>query len=184
MEKEVSGLYSDVPETIRLKRTELEAEERRVSNFVEFIAEGRGSRALGEALVACERRVDELRAEVEGLERSRDSVFRAPPLAWVKERVACLQAVLERETAQSALMLRKLLGQIRLEPTQGDLGRPYYRAVSKLQVLALLEDLPEERREPGDQRTPPEGGSTSFRWWRRRESNPRPKTRLREALQA
>lgn len=63
VEKEVSALYSDVPETIRLKRTELDAEERRVSNFVEFIAEGRGSRALGEALVACERRVDELRAE-------------------------------------------------------------------------------------------------------------------------
>ena len=102
----------------------------------------------------------------------------------MKERVACLQAVLERKTAESALTLRKLLGKIRLEPTQGDIGRPYYRAVSKLQVLALLEDLPGEGSGDSAGETTSEGGSTSFRWWRRRESNPRPKTRLREALQA
>jgi hypothetical protein len=85
-------------------------------------------------------------------------------------------AVGERRTERSALLLRKLLGRIRLEPVKPDVGRPYYRAVSKLQPLALLEiDTSSEGSEEC---------SNPLRWWRRRESNPRPKTRRREALQA
>ena len=49
--------------------------------------------------------------------------------------------------------------------SRGDLGKPFYRARSTLQTLALLEHL------PGD--SGPDGGSNSLRWWRRRESNPR-----------
>ena len=184
VEHEVAALYSSVPESLQLKRTDLESEQRRVANFVEFIGEGRGSRALADALLVSERRVEELRVEIEGLERSQDKSFRTPPLPWIIERVACLQAVLESKTPQSALVLRKLLGPIRLEPTQGDIGRPYYRAVSKLHVMALLEDLPGEEYNASTEQTTPEGGSTSFRWWRRRELNPRPEIRLREALQA
>jgi hypothetical protein len=40
IEEEVTKLLSDVPETLRIKRLELEAEERRINNLVEFIAEG------------------------------------------------------------------------------------------------------------------------------------------------
>ena len=65
---------------------------------------------------------------------------------------------------RGALVLRKLLGKIRLEPTKGEIGRPYYRAVSELQALALLE--------PQDNETGPGAGSNSLHWWRRRESNP------------
>jgi hypothetical protein len=36
-----------------------------------------------------------------------------------------MQEVLERRTDRSALLLRSLLGQIRLEPAQGEIGRPY-----------------------------------------------------------
>jgi len=61
-----------------------------------------------------------------------------------------------------------------LEPVKPDIGRPYFRAVSTLQPLALLEMDPS----PGS-----EDGSNPLRWWRRRESNPRPKARLRETLQ-
>jgi hypothetical protein len=65
----------------------------------------------------------------------------------------------------SSLLLRKILGKIRLEAVTPDIGRPYLRALSNLQVLALLEldTAPED----------PEVGSNSLRWWRRRESNPR-----------
>jgi hypothetical protein len=99
---------------------------------------------------------------------------RLPPLIRVTERVATLQEVLERRTERSALLLRKLLSRIRLEPVKPDIGRPYLRAVSALQPLALLEMDPS----PGS-----EDGSNPLRWWRRRESNPRPETSLRETLQ-
>ena len=81
--------------------------------------------------------------------------------------------VLERRTAQSAHALRKVLGPIRLEPVTPDIGRPFYRAITSLDALALIE-------------TPSgaEGGSNSLRRWRRRESNPRPRSRERWRLRA
>lgn len=56
--QEVRELGSEVPTTIRLKEAELDAEDRRVANFVEFIAEWRGSKALAGALTLSERRVN------------------------------------------------------------------------------------------------------------------------------
>jgi hypothetical protein len=87
---------------------------------------------------------------------------------------ARLRNGLERRTERWALLLRKLLGRVRSEPVKPDIGRPYFRAVSPLQPLALLEVGPS----PGS-----EDGSNPLRWWRRRESNPRPETSLRETLQ-
>ena len=80
VDSEVKRMYSDVPETIRLKEAELQADERRLANFVDFIREGRGSRALASVLTETERRVETLREEVDGLRRSRDAVFQAPPI--------------------------------------------------------------------------------------------------------
>ena len=111
-----------------------------------FSTSGRGSRALGEALAASERRVGELRGELEALRRSQETVFQAPPLAWIEERVATFQEVLERRNERSALLLRKLLGTVNMVPIRGDIGPPYYRATSTLQTLALLEPPPESSR--------------------------------------
>ncbi len=171
VEAEVVRASSESPETIRLKETELESEERRVANFVEFIGEGRGSRALADALLTAEQRRDELTVELELLRRSQEAVPSAPPLVWVQERVEVLQKILERRTERSALLLRALLGKIRLDPMAREGMRSYYRAVSNLQVLALLDvgSTPED----------PEPGSNSLQWWRRRELNPRPEA-LRE----
>jgi site-specific DNA recombinase len=166
VEQEIRELNRDLPETIKLKQAEHETEKRRIQNFVEFVAEGRGSRALGEALAASERRVDELRGELAALRRSQNAVFQTPARAWIEERVATIQDVLERHTERSALLLRKLLGTVTLEPTQGDIGKPYYHAKSSLQALALLEPPPGD---PGS-----DTGSNTLRWWRRRESNSRP----------
>ena len=47
VKKEVEKTSTEAPETISLREAECAAEERRVSNFVEFIAEGRGSRGAG-----------------------------------------------------------------------------------------------------------------------------------------
>ncbi len=48
---EVKKLYVHIPETIRVKETELASEERRLANFLDFIGDGRGSKALGQPLV-------------------------------------------------------------------------------------------------------------------------------------
>ena len=73
-------LYSDVPETISVRSTELDAEKRRLANFIQFIGEGRGSQAFGKALAETERRVQVLEEEVEGLQLSRRKGVQQPPI--------------------------------------------------------------------------------------------------------
>jgi hypothetical protein len=75
-----------------------------------------------------------------------------------------MQTVLERRTQRSALLLRKLLGTIRMEPVTPEIGRPYYRALSHFDALAIVGIDPDS---PDS-----ESGSNSLQWWRRRESNP------------
>lgn len=58
-----------------VEETELSAEERRLANFLDFIYEGRGSQALGQALAETERKVEALREDVDGLRASREKVF-------------------------------------------------------------------------------------------------------------
>jgi hypothetical protein len=174
---EVAKLSEHLPENIRVKETELGSEERRLANFLDFIGEGRGSQALAKALVETERRVEALRNELEGLRRSRTKVFQLPPIEWIEERLIHAQEVLERRTEQSALLLRELLGPISLQPTTGDIGRPFYMARTSLDCLALLIETP-----PGAEA--PDGGSNSLRQWRRRESNPRPRLGPAEPLRA
>ena len=82
------------------------------------MADGRGSKALAAALIASERQVEELRAELEVLQRSQRAVLEPPPIEWLEERIAQLQELLERRTAQAALLIRKLLGEMRLEPVR------------------------------------------------------------------
>jgi hypothetical protein len=83
-------------------------------------------------------------------------------LAWLEEQIARVPEALERRTAQSAVLLRKLLGEIRLEPVTPEGGRPYYRAKTNLDVLALIENEPDSGG--------PESGSTALRWWTRSQS--------------
>ena len=160
VEAEVKRLHDHVPEEIKLKRAALAEEERRIANFIEFIGDGKGTPALADALQAAEHKAKGLRQELSVLETTINEVFKAPPVEWVSERLEQVQEVLERETVRSALLLRRILGPIRLTPVTPQVGRPYYQAETALQVLELVQD--------------PEGGSTSLKWWRRWVSNPRP----------
>jgi hypothetical protein len=162
VEAEVKRLHNHVPEEIKLKRAALAEEDRRIANFIEFIGDGKGTPALADALQAAEHKAKGLRQELSVLETTINEVFKAPPVEWVSERLEQVQEVLERETARSALLLRRILGPIRLKPVTPQVGRPYYQAETALQVLELIQD--------------PEGGSTSLKWWRRWASNPRPET--------
>ena len=149
-------IWHPAPDTLKLKEAELTAEQRRLANFVDFIGEGRGSQALAKALVETERRVDALSDEVDALRRSREKIFRPPPIEWIKDRLSNIQQVLEQRTARSAQTLRNLLGPIRLELVAPDIGRPFYRAVTTLDALAVIEEPPPAGAE---------GGSNSLQRW-------------------
>ncbi len=167
VEEEVARLYADVPETVRLKAVELESEERRLANFLDFVGDGRGSKALATALIETERRVDSLRTEVDALRSARDRVFTAPPAEWIAVRLRDLQELLERKTEESAKALRSLLGPVRLDPVAPEIGRPFYRALTAIDALALIEPAPG----PGDPGQSGSGGggcrsagTNSLRW--------------------
>jgi hypothetical protein len=173
VEEEIAKLRSDLPDALKLKEAELSAEQRRLANFVDFIGEGRGSQALAKALMETERRVETLVDEVDALNRSREKVFQAPPVEWIKDRLENLHEVLQNRTARSAKTLRDLLGPIRLDLVTPDIGRPFYKAVTTLDALALIETT-----------SSAEAGSNSLQRWRRRELNPRPRSRKKWRLRA
>ena len=77
---------------------------------------------------------------------------------WVSTEV---QELLEQQTARSGLLLRGMLAPVRLMPVIPDIGRAYYRAETAIGVFELLSGS--------------DAGSNSLQWWRRGESNPRPK---------
>jgi hypothetical protein len=117
--------------------------------------------------------VEALGTEVDGLRRSPEKVFRTPPVEWIADRLSNLQDVLEQRTARSAQVLRNLVGPIRMELVTPDIGRPFYRAVTTLDALALT--------------APPlagaEGGSHSLQRWRRRVQRSRRTPRSRAIRQ-
>jgi hypothetical protein len=81
--------------------------------------------------------------------------------------------LLHRQTARSALVLRRILGPVRLSAVRPEVGRPYYQVETALEILDLLDEASE-------------GGSNWLQQWRRGESNPRPKvhTRVSPSVQA
>lgn len=170
VKREILRLHTDLPDEIKLKRAALDAEEHRIVNFINFIGNGKGTPALGQALQRAEEAARTLREEVCALQATANAVFDPPPVEWIKDRLGILQAVLERQTERSALILRRLLGPVRLVPVRPDIGRPYYQAETAIQALELLEAS--------------DGGSNWLHQWRRGESNPRPKAHPRTRLRA
>ena len=67
VESEISNLYSDIPDSIRRKESELRVEEKRLADYFNFIGEGNTSRTLNQALLESEKKVDSLQAEIDGI---------------------------------------------------------------------------------------------------------------------
>ena len=166
VESEISRLYNDIPESISQKEYELRSEERRLQNYINFIGEGNGSRTLNHALLESEKKVDALQAEIDGLRQARDKIYQSPSIEWIEERVSKLDQILELNSGESAIVLRKLLGPIELEAQYPDYGKPYYVAHSSINALAITEPLPNENSVGN--------GSNTFQWWARKDSNLRP----------
>ena len=154
--------FAHVPEELRLKKIELNRAETRVHNFIEFIASGRATPGLADALGQAEAAVKRLSTDVTSMESAKDHAFTPPPRAWIEHRITGLNELLAKRTEKSALALRRLTGAVTLMPRKPEVGRPYFQAACRFDCLNLL--------------TLEDGGSNLLQWWRRRESNPGPKT--------
>ncbi len=165
---ELDKMNSDLPGKIELKSRELNDQQRRITYLVEVVAEGRGTRSITDALAASEKLAEDLTVEVEILRRSLTDSFQVPPRIWIEERLQNVQQILERNTGASALLLRKVLGPIRLDRVVPEVGMPYYVAHSKLDVVELLDGRTggEPASAPSRGREPPRV-SNALRWWRR-----------------
>ena len=157
VEDEIRKLCSHVPDQIRVKEAVLAKEDRRLTNFIEFIAEGRKSTALSKALEETEKRVNTLQAELNGLRNARDKLFEAPPIEWIEAKLENTKALLEKNFTKSSEALRQLLGPMTLKAVYPDIGKPYFIAHSSINTTVLLENPPSG--------IDAEGGSTTLRWW-------------------
>jgi hypothetical protein len=78
-----------LPEVVQLEA----AVSRKIAHFVEFVGQGRGSKALAEALMLAEKKAEALMDELDALRRAQQPEVRMPPLVWIEERVAGLQRI-------------------------------------------------------------------------------------------
>lgn len=152
--------FAHIPEEIGKKKAELQKSEKSISNLVRFISDG-GSESVRKALEETESKVRSLKVDIEYLNKAlADNVVR-PSQEFVASHVAELKSLLELRTEKSALILRSILGEeIILTPEEGEDGKKFYKATTKIGTLSLLGSS--------------EKSSNSLLWWRWGESNPRP----------
>ncbi len=146
--------HAKVPEELRLKKVELNRAEPRVHNFIEFVAAGRATPGLADALAQAEGQVKALTTDVASMESAK--LFTPPPRAWIADRVTKLNEVLAARTQTSALALRRLTGAVTLTPKRPEVGRPYTVRRCRFEGLNFLA----------------EPGSNLSQWWTLQESNP------------
>jgi hypothetical protein len=71
--KKIKEQFAHVPEELRLKKIELNRAETRVHNFIEFIANGRATAGLADALAQAEEQVKTLKTDVASMTSASDS---------------------------------------------------------------------------------------------------------------
>src|SRR5262245_44316048 len=81
--QKVKEQFAHVPEELRLKKVELNRAQTRVHNFIEFIASGRATPALADALAQAEGEVKTLTLDVTSMEAAQERTFEPPPRAWI-----------------------------------------------------------------------------------------------------
>ena len=157
---EITKLSGEVAGMSGRKQAELDAARKRLANLVEFVACGKvsDSSAVADAIAQAESRVSRLQVEADALRNTDGPAFVVPSEKWIVERVAELQALLERRTQLSAQVLRGLLGEVVLEAVRPDSGAAYYVAHTSIDTFALID--------PSGPRRGPDGGSGPLRWWR------------------
>jgi hypothetical protein len=99
--KKIKEHFAHEPEELRLKSVELKRAQSRVHNFIEFIATGRATSALADALSQAEEQVKTLKVDVASIESAQRDVFTPPPPAWIADRVRQLNDLLPARTPRS-----------------------------------------------------------------------------------
>ena len=102
---------------------------------------------------------------------SHAKAIQVPPVEWIEDRLIQIQKLLEQNISQSAMVLRKLLGPIELEPVLPETGRSYYVAHTTLETISIV-----------DKRFAPKSldkSANQYIWRPQGDSNPR---RQRERL--
>jgi hypothetical protein len=92
--KKIKEHFAHVPEELRLKKIELNRAKTRVHNFIEFIAAGRATPGLADALGQAEEQVKALTVDMTSMESAKDHGFTPPPRAWIEGRVKNLNELL------------------------------------------------------------------------------------------
>ncbi len=170
--EKIAEQFAYIPDELRLKQKELQNTETRIHNFIEFVAQGRATSALINALKQEENKADQLRIDIKSLQAASENVFEPPTVTWIQNRLADLQQLLEQRTEQSALAIRRLTGPITLTPRNPKQGRKHFYATCKIKSFALLEPDPPAPAIPGGLSPPEDKGSNSYMWWRIGGSNP------------
>jgi hypothetical protein len=98
---------------------------------IAFISDGKGTRALGQALETSETELKQLRGELVALEAS------ALETCWAARPRSALVPLL-------VLVRRGILGPGRLQPIRPEVGRPTDQAETALQILDLLDVASQE----------------------------------------
>ena len=91
VESKVRNLYSNFPNQIRQKERELLTEERKLTNFINFIGEGKGTISLNQALLNTEIKIDSLENEIGFLNKAYSKVIQAPTNEWIEGRLSHIQ---------------------------------------------------------------------------------------------
>ncbi len=159
-------MYSDFPRQIRQKERELISEEPKLTNFINFIGEGKGTISLNQALLDTEIKIDSLKNEIGFLNNAYSKVIQAPTNEWIERRLSRIQKLLDRKTERSALVLRNVLGPIELEPVLPEREWPYYIAHTTFETISILENKFAPSHE--------DKGANQFHWWSQAGSNRRP----------
>jgi hypothetical protein len=104
---------------------ELSRTETRLHNFIEFIASGRATPSITNA-IETEEKKSKLYQDIQGLESANSQAFDPPPVEWIEHFLTNLKQLLNERTEKSAIVLRQLTGPITLKPKKPEVGREYY----------------------------------------------------------
>jgi len=173
VERLIRSYKGDVPEKLQEIQRELRKVNTEINNYAESIRQGSMSKTIIQRLDDAEVTKGRLDREVDALEKAKANMFTAPSKELIERQVKKLKSMLKDKPEEAAQILRRLFGRIVFHPVYPEGEKPYYRLTSKVQTLALLKE--------------DEGSSirsNTVHWWRRRESNPRPKTLRHKLLHA
>src|SRR5262249_28154545 len=138
VEKKIEAQLNYVPKELEGKIRDLKSSETKIHRFIQYIADGRESSAVSQALEEEESRKAMLEMEIKDLRVVEGEKFQAPSKEWIASRIADLKSLLEKNIEQSAKMVKEITGIVTLIPEETPDGKKHYKAKTKLKTLSLL----------------------------------------------